>query len=110
MGWRGIAEVLHLKEPGLALYNGERLGPVGGWIMAEVLVRLARRTRPRTGTSTRPETRATLRTCHLHSSTCPAERVSPVPSERYGVEYLGLPLLEGRRSQSAELDASSAEG
>ena len=44
-GWGGEAPLWFyiLKEAELAPYNGERLGPVGGRIMAEVLVGLLQR-------------------------------------------------------------------
>jgi hypothetical protein len=44
-GWGGEAPLWYyiLKEAELAPYNGERLGPVGGRIMAEVLVGLLQR-------------------------------------------------------------------
>jgi hypothetical protein len=44
-GWGGEAPLWFyiLKEAELSPYNGERLGPVGGRIMAEVLVGLLQR-------------------------------------------------------------------
>ena len=44
-GWKGEAPLWFyiLKEAELPPYNGERLGPVGGRIMAEVLVGLLQR-------------------------------------------------------------------
>ena len=69
-GWKGEAPLWFyiLKEAELPPYNGKRLGPVGGRIVAEVLVGLLQRDPiplPRPGLETRPTDRVNDRPVHL---------------------------------------------
>ena len=70
-GWKGEAPLWFyiLKEAELPPHNGERLGPVGGRIVAEVLVGLLQRPElvplPRPGLETRPADRIHDRTVHV---------------------------------------------
>jgi hypothetical protein len=81
-GWGGEAPLWFyiLKEAELPPYKAEQLGPVGGRIVAEVLVGLLQRTRIRTCIWTRrgsPPHRSHRRPANSPSSTCCDMRARP---------------------------------
>jgi hypothetical protein len=94
-GWAGEAPLWFyiLKEAELPPYNAERLGPVGGRIVAEVLVGLLQRD-PNSSLyldpAWNPAPRSRRRPASSHSSTCCDTRALPRPN--------GSPLASGTES------------